>query len=583
MKQTSKTSVIIAFITLVMGLFLGWLIFGKSESEEAANSSNTEQTTSDWTCSMHPQIRTKEAGDCPICGMELIPASTSDSEDSNPMEVKMSPTAMQLANVQTALVKMATPVKKIKLNGKVQINESTVSSQTSHISGRVEQLLINTTGESVTKGQTVAYVYSPELINAQKELFEAEKIKDSNPKLFEAVKEKLKNWKLTAEQIEAILSSGKPSENFPILADVNGVVVSKKVNLGDHIKPGESLFEIADLSKVWILFDVYESDLKWVKTGNEIEYSVQSLPSVKFKGKVTFVDPVINPKTRVAKARIVVANKADFKPEMFVSGTLSSPISKVNKSIIVPKTAVMWTGEISVVYVKSSELKGVNFTMRKVTLGTSLGDDYIVTDGLVEGEEIATNGTFSIDAAAQLAGKPSMMNQDGAKAMPKLNQIDISLTPIKPVEVSKRVKESMQPLFESYQDLKNTLVKDDFENAITKGKVFQKLLGQINMSIFKGESHNVWMKQSIIIEKSIHSLITADDLKTVRKHFVTLSEQMVFLIKTFQLSDRTMYIQHCPMANENRGADWLSTEKEIKNPYFGASMLKCGKVKEIIK
>jgi Cu(I)/Ag(I) efflux system membrane fusion protein len=588
MKNSNKTSIVIAVATLIMGLFLGWLIFGKSESKEVTNSANTEQTISDWTCSMHPQIRTKEAGDCPICGMELIPVGSSDADESNPMEVKMSPTAMQLANVQTALVKLATPVKKIKLNGKVQINESTVSSQTSHISGRIEQLLINTTGEHISKGQIVAYVYSPELINAQKELFEAEKIKDSNPKLFEAVKEKLKNWKLTDQQIEAILSSGKPSENFPILADVNGVVISKKVNLGDHIKSGESLFEIADLSKVWILFDVYESDLEWVKTGDEIEYTVQSLPSAKFKGKVTFVDPVINPKTRVAKARIVVANKANFKPEMFVEGTLSSPISKANKSIIVPKTAVMWTGEKSVVYVISSESNGINFMMRKVTLGTSLGDDYVITDGLIEGEEIATNGTFSIDAAAQLAGKPSMMNPDGGKAMTGHNHggnsdDDNSTSLSKPVAISIDVKESIQPLFKSYLNMKNALVVDELSEAISQGKEFQKQLKQINMAIFKGDAHNVWMLHSSKIEKSIRALVTSKDLTNVRKHFVALSEQMVFLIKTFQPSDRTIYIQHCPMANEDNGADWLSTEKEIKNPYFGASMMKCGEVKDIIK
>lgn len=589
MKISNKTSIVIALIILLLGLFLGWMIFGETESKGTVNSTKTEQTISDWTCSMHPQIRAKESGDCPICGMEMIPVSTSDSEESNPMEVKMSPTAMQLANVQTAFVKKENPIKKLNLNGKVQVNESNVYSQTSHISGRIEKLLINTTGEHISKGQIVAYVYSPELITAQKELFEAQKIKNSNPELFEAVKDKLKNWKLTSQQIEAILTSGKPSENFPILADVNGVVTNKRVNLGDHIKAGESLFEIADLSSVWILFDVYESDMEWVKIGNKIDYQFQSFPGSNFSGKISFIDPVINPKTRVAKARIVVENKKGFKPEMFVIGSLKSAITKSEKSIIVPKTAVMWTGEKSVVYVKSSETNGINFLMRRVTLGPSLGDSYVIKDGLIEGEEIAVNGTFSIDAAAQLAGKPSMMNPEGGVAMKghdhggTTNEKSATVNHQKPVVISQDVKDLLQPLFNDYLNLKNTLVSDDFDKAKTAGKLFQKQLSQINMSVFKGDAHNVWMTYSTLTEKTLKSITSSQDLSEVRKHFVILSEQMIVLAKVFEPNTDTLYLQHCPMANEDNGANWLSLNKDIKNPYFGAAMLKCGEIKDIIK
>lgn len=592
MKNINKSTIIIAVSTLIVGIIIGGVFFTNSPSEEHNHSTSIENTDNVWTCSMHPQIRKSEAGECPICGMDLIPVNTMESSEGNPMEVKMSPTAMQLANVQTAIVKKEKPIKEIKLNGKVQVNERTVSSQKSHISGRIERLLINTTGEYVSKGQIVAFVYSPELISAQEELFEAEKIKDSNPSLFEAVKEKLKNWKLTNKQIEAILESGKPSENFPILADINGVVTSKRVNVGDYIKTGASLFEIADLSKVWILFDVYESDMEWVKVGNEIEYTVQSLPSSKFKGEVTFVDPVINPKTRVAKARLVVSNKVDLKPEMFVTGTLSNPISKSKKVIVIPKTAVMWTGEKSVVYIKTSEIEGVNFIMREVTLGTSLGRSYVIKEGLEEGEEIATNGTFSIDASAQLAGKPSMMNPEGGVVMTGHNHGGENKTPTttqdhkshsKKVSISKEVKESLTPLFDSYLELKNTLVNDEFTKAIEAGEKFETVLRKINMSIFKGEAHNVWMKHSATIKKSIYALTNAENIESVRKHFVSISEQMVMLAMTFEPTGKTLYIQHCPMADEDNGADWISDEQEIKNPYFGASMLKCGEVKTTIK
>ena len=590
MKSINKTTIIIAIATLIVGLGLGWLLFS-STSDEQNHQSHEEQVNTIWTCSMHPQIRKNEPGDCPICGMDLIPVGNMESSETNPMEVKMSPTAMQLASVQTAVVKKAKPTKTLRLNGKVQVNESLVSSQTSHISGRIEKLLINTTGEYVSKGQVMAYIYSPELVTAQEELFEAEKIKDSQPQLFKASKEKLKNWKLTDKQIDAILNSGKPIENFPILSDINGVVINKRVNLGDYIKTGTSLFEVADLSKVWVLFDVYESDMEWVKVGDTIEYTVQSIPSASFKGKVSFIDPVINPKTRVAKARLVVNNKADLKPEMFVSGTLKSKMLTNEEGLVVPKSAVMWTGEKSVVYVKSSEIGGVNFLMREVSLGASLGDSYVVNEGLEEGEEIAVHGTFSIDAAAQLAGKPSMMNPEGGVVMTGHNHGGGNNTAnttqhtnhSKSVAVSKEVKQALSPLFDAYLALKNALVNDDFSSALKSSKDYQEALNKINMSIFKGEAHNVWMEHSVQAKKSIASIVDAKDITQIRKHFVNLSEQMVMMAKTFQPNPETLFIQYCPMANDDKGADWLSVEEEVKNPYFGASMLKCGEVKETIK
>ena len=588
MKNINKTTYIFALTTLLVGIAIGGLVFqGSDDNKNTPVEKNNQEI---WTCSMHPQIRQSEPGKCPICGMDLVPLSSNNGSEQNSMEIKMSPTAMQLASVQTEIVKKEFPIKSVNLNGKVQIDESLLSSQTSHITGRIEKLLINTTGEYVTKGQIMAYIYSPELVTAQEELFEAEKIKDSQPQLFNASKEKLKNWKLSDKQIDAILKSGKPIENFPILSDLNGVVMRKLVNLGDHIKTGSTLFEIADLSRVWVLFDVYESDMEWVKLNDTIEYKVPSLPAASFKGKVSFIDPVINPKTRVAKARIVLKNKANLKPEMFVTGTLKSEISKERKELIVPKSAVMWTGEKSVVYVKTSEISGVNFMLREVKLGASLGNSFVIIGGLEEGEEIAVNGTFSIDAAAQLAGKPSMMNPKDGVAMTGHNHGNVNNTNTsrqasqsKSIAVSKAIKQALEPLLDSYFALKNALVNDDFEKSLKSAKQYQTALNKINMSIFKGEAHNVWMEHSRLIKNSITAIVNTKDITAARKHFVKLSEQMRMLVKIFNVNNQTIYIQHCPMANNDQGAGWLSTTKEVENPYFGASMLKCGEVKEEIK
>ncbi|MDZ7774706.1 MAG: efflux RND transporter periplasmic adaptor subunit [Bacteroidales bacterium] len=173
---------------------------------------------------------------------------------------------------------------------------------------------------------------------------------------------------------------------------------------------GEVLYEVADLSKVWALFDVYESDMPWIK--KEIPYHLRLPPARRqVSGTISYIDPVIDPATHVAKARAEVTNEAlRLKPEMFVRGATKSELSE-EPALVVPASAVMWTGKRSVVYVKNATEQEVSFMMREVTLGSSLGDRFVITEGLQQGEEIAVSGTFSIDAAAQLAGKPAMMNR----------------------------------------------------------------------------------------------------------------------------------------------------------------------------
>jgi len=216
------------------------------------------------------------------------------------------------------------PIKQIRLNGKIQQDERLVYSQTSHIPGRIEELLIEVTGEYVTQGQIIAYLYAPELETAFGELLEAKKIQDTQPQLFISAREKLKNWRLSEKQIDEVVSSEQVSKRFPITADFSGFVIQRYVNEGDYLKQGELLYQIADLSRVWVLWEVYERDIHWIKKGDKVEFELQALPGERFTRKISFVDPVIDPKTRVAHARVTVAN-SDYrlKPEMFVMTALT--------------------------------------------------------------------------------------------------------------------------------------------------------------------------------------------------------------------------------------------------------------------
>jgi Cu(I)/Ag(I) efflux system membrane fusion protein len=409
-------------LLIVAGLFLGWLFFHSSSKAPEATvehehvHSAEEGKAEVWTCSMHPQIRMDKPGKCPICGMDLIPLSSMSAGGTDAMAVHLSKEAAQLANVMTSVVSSQAPDKEIRLYGKVQADERLLQSQVTYLAGRIEKLLVNFTGEPVRKGQPLAVIYSPDLVTAQQELIEAARTKDLQPEIYEAALEKLRQWKLSDKQIASIESSGKVQPNMEITSNANGIVTARRVNNGDYVGQGAVLYEVADLSRVWVLFDAYESDLAFLQRGNTVEFTLQAMPGQSFTGKIAFIDPVIDPVNRVAKVRVEISNPGGkLKPEMFATGSVKANLDQYAGKMVIPRSAVLWTGKRSVVYVKSPGDEPI-FTMRQIETGPMLGNSYVVTGGLSEGEEIVTDGAFSVDAAAQLEGKPSMMNQEGAAA-----------------------------------------------------------------------------------------------------------------------------------------------------------------------
>jgi len=416
--KIGKRGIVIIAITFVIGVSVGSIFFGSSSSKniEAHKHSGTETVDHTiWTCSMHPQIRKDKPGDCPICGMDLIPLKTNENvEEADPNEIPMTESAMKLAQVQTYMVKKGTPEKEVYLLGKVKPDERNIAALTARFGGRIEKLYVNYTGQNVSKGQKLASIYSPELNTAQQELLDAAKNKADNPAFYKATRNKLKLWELTDKQIDAIEQSNEPDIYFDILSPISGTVTRRDVSIGDYLKEGSPLFEVINLKKVWIMFDAYESDLPWIHLGDKVSFTLQSLPGKTYTAKVSYIDPFIDAKTRVAQVRVEIENpNMDFKPEMFVNGVLQSKIASSSDQLLIPKTSILWTGKRSIVYVKVPKRETTSFIYREITLGAAAGNFYVVADGLLEGEEIASNGVFQIDASAQLLSKPSMMNPEG--------------------------------------------------------------------------------------------------------------------------------------------------------------------------
>ncbi|MFZ1806947.1 MAG: efflux RND transporter periplasmic adaptor subunit [Cyclobacteriaceae bacterium] len=580
MKNIFQDKYVLVMITLIIGVTIGWFISSPSNPSTATSEEHEHSSIAEiWTCSMHPSIRQSEPGDCPICGMDLIPLGNED-EGSDPMEVKMSEAAMKLANVQTTVVGLGNSVKEVRLSGKVQADERLVTSQTSHLPGRVEELFINFTGDYIQKGQTIGKIYSPELVTAQQELLEANKIKDVQPELFEAAKVKLKNWKLMDNQIEQILKEGKVITEFPMHANFSGVVISKNINVGDHVMQGQAIYEVVDLSHVWVLFDVYESDMQWIKKGSDIEFTIQSLPGEKFSKKISFIDPILNPATRVATARVEMPNPGlRLKPEMFASAIVRNDM-KGGKEITLPKSAVMWTGQRSVVYLKKTSDEGVSFRMAEVTLGPALGDSYIIKDGLTAGQEVVTNGTFTIDAAAQLAGKPSMMHPNPTSQSSEdhsMHQMGSTF------EVNDKFKSQISAMLNPYLTLKDAFVKTNSSEAANAAKEVKTALGKVDMKLVKGDAHNAWMELLEALNSSVTTMSTSSDVEMQRKSFSDFTDKYYLAIQQFNISGLEAYYQFCPMAFNNQGAYWISKNNQIQNPYYGDKMMRCGETKSELK
>lgn len=596
MKNIFSNKYIKYTLLLLSGLFLGWLLFhdsGKVPSDGTVSvaDEHDEEEYSTWTCSMHPQIRMDKPGDCPICGMDLIPLNKSGSMEIDADAVHLSREAAQLANVMTSFVSSQYPVKEIRLYGKVQVDERMLQSQVAHVPGRIEMLNVNFTGENVKQGQLLAEIYSPELITAQRELLQTAGTRQLQPELYEAARERLKQWKLTESQVDEIEKSGKIVNNVRVYSNTSGTVVARYVNTGDYVSGGTVLFSIADLSRVWVLFDAYESDLPFLDQGKKISFTLQALPGKEYSGNISFIDPVIDPAARVARVRVEVPNRSgELKPEMFVTGIVSASLPASGSSLVIPRSAVLWTGRRSIVYVKQPGDEMI-FKMREIELGPSLGESYVVNGGLEEGEEIVTNGTFSVDASAQLEGKPSMMNPGGGQAstghdhgslQPGASQESPEL-PAEKISVSMDFTMQLNKVYESYLGLKNALVESDHSAAKKAAAAVNAALSGVDMKLLGGDPGKRWMDISAGIGKAASSMVSAGDIEAQRTRFSQMSDNMYRAVKTFGLMDKTVYRQFCPMAFNDKGAYWLSELEEIRNPYFGDEMLTCGETREVLR
>ena len=525
----------------------------KKQPETTKETHNHEQSVT-YTCSMHPQITQDAPGSCPICGMALIEKDQNTSS-TDPSTLSFTEEALSLMNVETFTVGQSVGLSTSKeLSGRIQVDETTVFDQTAKYSGRVERLLVHSKGEMIRKGQKIAEIFSPEIYKAQKELLIAAGSKNSQPQYYQAVREKLRIMKFSDQWIDVLESRGDAQAYFDLVAEMDGTIIDLAVSEGDAVKKGQVLYRSADLSKVWAQLDGYENNLERISVGQRVLLKSPNLSTFSSEGTISFIDKVINEKTRTYNIRVEVLNdRGILKPGMFVRATLESPDSS---GLQIPTSAVLWTGKRSLVYV---QITSSSFELREVEVGQEDSEFYTVLSGLSEGESVVVDGAFQIDASAQLRGLESMMSYqaEDEENTESFSVLDDSM---------------MRALVAPYLKLKDELVRSDAKTSSALAKEMLVLLSDKKYAFSRNN-----------LKAPLESLRKTDDIEVQRELFRLISNEMIQWASTTKSVSSKLYVQFCPMANNNKGAKWLSSEEQIRNPFYGDTMLTCGSVVDIIK
>ncbi len=617
--KSSLQSFLSALAILALGILIGRLLLPAHQSAHSLDHHATKTPrAAEFTCSMHPQIRQSAPGQCPICGMDLIPVGQSNHEQEGHREISLSPHAAALARITTTPVERRFPDVEIRLFGKVGMDETRLRSITARFPARMERLYLNYTGARVNAGEHLAQIFSPDLLTAQAELLAARRFGD--PRTLRSARDKLLLWGLGEAAITAIETRGEPTDRMDIEAPLTGFVVEKMVNEGDYVQTGSTLFKMADLTAVWVLLDAYEMDKPWLRYGQPVTFTAAALPGRSFEGRISFIPPALDNNTRTFKIRVNADNKnLLLRPGMFVTAVVKARIAsdgvaldpglegkwispmhpeivkdapgqcdvcgmdlvpaaelgyasaqQADPPLLVPASAVLQTGRRAVVYVETPGRDRPTYEGREVVLGARAGGDYIVRTGLQEGERVVTHGAFKLDSALQIQAKPSMMsttNQDGES----------------PIEASPEIAATLGQLTKAYFSLWRSLAADDLHATRSAATTLENQAHSL-------PSHHGNNEASRFLEETLAQVIAhasavakAENLQTARFDFEHLSNTLIRAIKTIGLPEQfEVHHAYCPMAFDGRRADWLQDNTNLLNPYFGAAMLTCGNFDQLL-
>ncbi len=453
---------------------MGWISSGGiSAGGHDHGQASGEHVT--YICPMMCTPPQSEPGRCPVCAMELVPSSMSNGPTDS-RSVHLDPAARRVANIQTVAVKSVCMMHTIRSVGQLSYNEGTLKTISAYVDGRIERLYADYTGVVVTEGDHLALVYSPDLYSAQTEYLEARRsltaihmdalpvIRETQRRLVNNSRQRLIELGVTGPQVEQLEQTDAADSRMHLCAPISGTVIEKHAVEGQYVQQGEAIYELADLSTVWLVLELFPEDAATIRYGQRVDIEVQSFPGRVIAGRVAFINPNVDPQSRTVGVRVVMQNDAGilrigdyakatiqvpvgsedrfvYDPELanlwvsprhphIVSTTAGHcPICGIdlvpavalgftdqpipgNEALVVPRNAVLMAGNNSVVYV---ETEPGRFEIRRVVLGPRCGDDVVIRRGVEKGEHVATRGNFLIDSQMQLAGNPSLIDPTKAE------------------------------------------------------------------------------------------------------------------------------------------------------------------------
>jgi Cu(I)/Ag(I) efflux system membrane fusion protein len=587
---------------LIAAAILGFWIgsFGKRPGPVVTPDEETAKVQW-WTCSMHPQIKLPEPGQCPICFMDLIPLE-SPGDEVGPRDLKLSDTAARLAEIATETVHRGQPIAEVRLSGKIVWDERKVRTITAWVPGRLEKLFVDFTGTEVKKGDPLVELYSPALYAAQEELLQALRMKEARSStdlpeedLVNAVREKLGQLGLTDQQIQAVETRGSATDRLIITSPISGVVIHKNAVEGRYVDRGSQIYTIADLSEVWAVLDAYEQNIAYLKEGQPVRFTTEAWPGRPFESEIRFINPVLDEQTRSIQVRLNVPNpNGRLKPGMFIRAVADGVLPSTGQSpLLISASAVLKTGKRAVVYVKKPDTDTPVFEGREIELGPRAGNQYVVLSGLSEGESVVTKGNFKIDSALQIQAKPSMMNPAGNMTMTghehehsRQSEKTSSGHDMSPMvqphsDDSASFKKSLGPVYDAYFLAQSALAKDQFKAARNALVTLRQAVMGITGTPDEQAGDLWWEIRDTLLAVTEH-VPHWSDIGAVRSAFARIADPLTELESQFGHSGTLfVYRVFCPMAFNNQGAEWLQTDSTVSNPYFGSKMPRCGEIEEI--
>jgi len=581
-----------------------------------------------YTCPMHPQIRQPGAGRCPICGMALVPASNAAAE-LDEFSVRIEPAQRRLANIQTAPVESAPLEAMLQTIGVIAVDESRQASIAAYVDGRLERLYADYTGIEIRAGDHLAIIYSPQLYGAQVEFVEARRalaapggvpaIRQAQESLVANTRQRLREFGMSDEQLAELERVGTPRSRLTIYAPQGGTVVEKLAVEGSYVKAGEPIYRVAELSTVWLMLKLFPEDATRVRFGQRVEAVVQSLPGEKLPGRVAFIDPTVDLRTRTVGVRVELINDGRLRPGDYAEATITLPIGLQGdvfdadlagkwispmhpqiirdlpgecpicgmalvptsrygfvaepvpqpKAMFVPRSAVLLAGGNSVVYVESQP--GL-FEIRPVVLGPILRDRIVILDGLQVGEQVATAGNFLIDSQMQLAGKPSLIDVTRALSKVKRREGPLQFEPLSVASIGGESGAILEQLYTAYFELQLALASDSSPPESASHALHA---GARSLASDRSLAEPLRQLAREITAASEH--LPHLDLKSARREFKSISRAVVTLASKARGDAARAPFTHfyCPMV-PGGGGDWLQRRDELSNPYFGSEMLRCG-------